>query len=202
MLVAGMAKHVPYLDNMDYIGIDRGALVCMNQNIPLCCAVGDFDSVSAQELALLYVYTKIKKLPAHKNETDSEEGIAIALEEGYDEIILYGGLGGRMDHELANIHMMIYRDVPITLMDEHNIICVLKPGVYSAEKKHKYLSFLALEPSCISETGVEYPLHKQELQPSDIYAISNEIIHTHGNIELHYGKVLMIQSDDAKRIEN
>lgn len=193
-----MAENVPVFDDMDYIGIDRGALLCLQQHIPLRAAIGDFDSINEQEYKQLCEYCDVRKLPAHKNETDSEEAIQYAMKEGYEEIILYGGLGGRIDHELANIHLMIYRDLPITLMDEQNELRVMKPGVYNIEKKHTYLSFLALEDSCISESGVAYPLHKQALQPSDIYSISNEIEEDYATIELHYGKMLMIQSDDRK----
>ena len=37
----------------DYIGIDRGALQCVRQNIKMVMALGDFDSVSEEEFALI-----------------------------------------------------------------------------------------------------------------------------------------------------
>ena len=73
----------------------------------------------------------MEKLPSHKNETDTEVAIEAALQLGYDDIILYGGLGGRLDHEMANLHLMIYRELPLTLMNDTNIIKVLHPVSYT-----------------------------------------------------------------------
>lgn len=198
MLVAGMSRKIPLMEDMDYIGIDRGALIAMEQGIVLRAAIGDFDSMSDTAYQRLCAYTKVYKLPTHKNETDSEEAIDYAIKEGYEEIILFGGLGGRIDHELANLHLMIHRQLPITLMDENNLMKVITPGVYHIEKKHKYLSFLALEESFITETGVEYPLYEQQIYPCDIYSISNEIQGAYADVILHGGRMLMIQSDDEK----
>lgn len=198
VLVAGMSQHVPILEDAHYIGVDHGAVNCMEQHITMVAAIGDFDSVTKDEWEALQTITKVHKLPSHKNETDSEEAINYAIEHGYEEIILFGGLGGRMDHELANLHLMIHRDLPIILMDEHNIVRVLKPGTYIIPKQHTYLSFLALEKSCITETGVAYPLIERELLPSDIYSVSNEFMDEEAHVTVHYGRVLMMQCDDPK----
>lgn len=197
MLIAGLAKQIPIMENCDYVGIDRGALIAMNQGIPLRCAIGDFDSITKNEKKAIETYTEIAQLPAHKDETDTEIAIFYALEHKYDRIYLYGGLGGRMDHCLANLALIIHRDLPIVLMNEHHYICKLKIGTYQIPKRFRYLSFLALEDSCISEEGVAYPLHHQPLTPSDIFPISNEIQNDCAQITIHKGSVLMIQCKDA-----
>lgn len=199
VLVAGLARTVPIIAEATYVGIDRGALICVQQNIPMKCAIGDFDSVNSLELKQIQEATKIEHLPAHKNETDSEVGIHYALEHGYDEIILFGALGGRIDHELANLYLMMQRDLPITIMNEDNCIQVIKEGCYKVEKNYTYLSFLALEESCISEQGVAYELDKQVLTTSDIYAVSNEITAEYATITLHYGRMLMMQTNDKQK---
>ena len=126
VLVAGMCETAPVIAHADYIGVDHGAVCCMRQGIAMRKAVGDFDSITREELAQLKQYCEVEKLPSHKNETDTEVAIEAALQLGYDDIILYGGLGGRLDHEMANLHLMIYRELPLTLMNDTNIIKVLK----------------------------------------------------------------------------
>ncbi|MCH4286448.1 MULTISPECIES: thiamine diphosphokinase [Bacillota] len=198
ILVAGMSQNVPVLKGYDYIGIDHGAISCIKQHIPMVCAVGDFDSVNDEEKAMIEKATDIMPLPAHKNETDTEVAIFYAMEHQYEEIILYGGLGGRIDHELANLYLLIHREYPIILMNEQNRIQLLKEGHYKVKKDaYQYLSFLALCDSCISEENVAYPLSKQEISTKDIYTVSNEIIHEEADITIHKGKVLMIQTRDA-----
>ena len=178
VLVAGMCETAPVIAHADYIGVDHGAVCCMRQGIAMRKAVGDFDSITREELAQLKQYCEVEKLPSHKNETDTEVAIEAALQLGYDDIILYGGLGGRLDHEMANLHLMIYRELPLTLMNT-------------------YLSFLPLEDSCISEEGVAYPLKERVLKVTDIYPLSNEINGNIARITIHYGRVLMMQCRDA-----
>ena len=156
VLVAGRAYQIPLIEHADYYGVDHGAICCMHQQIKMKKAIGDFDSITFDELEELKKNTKVIQLPTHKDETDSEAAILIAMEDGYDEIILFGGLGGRIDHEMVNLHLMLYRDYPLTLMDENNTVKVLSKGTYEVEKTHRYLSFLPLEESCISSPFCRY----------------------------------------------
>ena len=198
VLIAGRAYQVPLIEHADYYGVDHGAVCCMRQQIKMKKAIGDFDSITTDEFEELKQSTQVVRLPTHKNETDSEAAILIAVEDGYDDIILLGGLGGRIDHEMVNLHLMLYRDYPLTLMNENNAVKVLSKGTYEIEKTHKYLSFLPLEESCITEEGVAYPLDKRKLTLQDIYTTSNEILNEKACITIHYGKVLMMQCNDVK----
>ena len=92
VLVAGMCETAPFIAHADYIGVDHGAVCCMRQGIAMRKAVGDFDSITKEELAQLKQYCEVEKLPSHKNETDTEVAIEAALRMGYDDIILYGSL--------------------------------------------------------------------------------------------------------------
>ncbi len=197
MLIAGMAHHIPQMEDCDYIGIDRGAWIAMQENITLKCAIGDFDSISEKEKNRIESHYPIMQLPQHKDETDTEQALLYAMEQGYKEIILYGGLGGRMDHTLANLHLLMHRDLPLVLMDEHHEIRKLKKGNYTIIPKFKYLSFLALEKTIITEKKVAYPLQKRLISQKDIYTISNEILNDYAEIIIHEGSVLIIQCEDC-----
>lgn len=196
LLAAGLSGRIPLSADTDIIGIDRGALIAVRQGISLSCAIGDFDSISAAEKAELEAVCPLYPLPCRKNETDSEAAIQYALAKGYKEIILYGGLGGRMDHTLANLYLLMHRDLPLTLADAHHQIIKCKVGTYPIKKQFTYLSLLALEPSIISESGVAYPLTKRRITVSDIYPISNEIIADQAVITVHEGSILLIQCED------
>lgn len=197
MIIAGLAKRIPYHEHTVYIGVDAGAYTCMQHKIPMECAIGDFDSIDSIKKQELASYTQLICLPKHKDQTDSEAAIHFALERGYEEIILFGGLGGRVDHMLANLYLMMYRDVNLTLMDENNKLYIRGKGTYEITNNYKYLSFLALEKSVITLFNVAYPLTKKEVLKSDIYTISNEIIGDVAYLEIHEGSFLIIQSNDA-----
>ncbi|MFQ7539067.1 MAG: hypothetical protein ACLRL6_17825 [Clostridium sp.] len=66
VLVAGMCETAPVIAHADYIGVDHGAVCCMRQGIAMRKAVGDFDSITREELAQLKQYCEVEKLPPIK----------------------------------------------------------------------------------------------------------------------------------------
>lgn len=179
----------------DYIGIDRGALQCVRQNIKMVMALGDFDSVSEEEFALIQNRCPVERCNPIKDETDSELALMKASQLGYDEIILWGGLGGRVDHELVNLSLLVHR-YDFTLMDERHRIRCLRQGIYRLKKNYRYLSFVPLEDGMISLKGVAYPLRNREVKKTDIYLTSNEITEEEAEIEIHKGRFLCIECQD------
>ena len=91
--------------------------------------VGDFDSVSPE----VWDYYKgqgipVRQFPARKNETDMELGVLLALELGANELVLFGGIGDRFDHTLANAHYLLSllkKGVRARLVDEKNCVEVI-----------------------------------------------------------------------------
>lgn len=70
-------------------------------------AVGDFDSLSAADLGALRASgCEILSYPAAKDATDTEIAVEQALDRGADEITIFGGMGSRLDHSLANVLLL------------------------------------------------------------------------------------------------
>lgn len=195
MLIAALAESIPYDVDMKYIGVDHGAYLAMKQEIPLLCAIGDFDSTSLDEKEKLSQYTNIVSLPERKDETDSEAAIHYALAQGFNDITLYGCFGGRIDHSMANIYLLMHRSYPLTLMDNDNLMKKLTPGKYTICNNYRHLSLLALEESVISELGVSYPLAERLIHPYDIYTVSNHILQKTAEIIVHSGSIILMQSN-------
>lgn len=65
--------------------------------------VGDFDS-----LGFVPEGETIVKHPAEKDDTDTMLAARLGLERGYRRFLLYGGVGGRLDHTLANIQTLAF----------------------------------------------------------------------------------------------
>lgn len=197
ILVATLTKTLQYDPMYDYIGIDQGAYFCMTHKIPMVVALGDFDSINKKQKEQLEQYTKVIALSPVKNNTDSEFALQYAHDLGYEEIILYGAIGGRIDHEIANLRLLEYSDIAFVLMNESNRICVLEKGKYHIKKEYQYLSIFACAPSIVTLQNVAYPLKTQKLDRKDIYTVSNEI-KKEAIIEILEGKIFMIESKDEK----
>lgn len=197
ILVCPKAKVIPNL-NIDIIGVDYGAYLCAKQGLKMKLAIGDFDSCCNEEFQLIQnSCDQIIKLPCEKDDTDSEYAIKFAYSLGYQKLYLYGCLGGRVDHELANLYLLMKRDYNLVLMNETNIISKLNVGIHHIKKKHTYLSLIPLEACCISLKGMKYPLDHHLIREDQLLTISNEIINEEGIVEIHQGKMLCIQASDA-----
>ena len=191
-------------DGFYIIGADRGALTLLEHGIIPHLAVGDFDSVTKAQLGMIRQSCKETiLLSPEKDETDTEIALSHALKLQASEIFLYGGLGGRMDHSIANIRLLLRyakKGALIHLVERQNHLTVLSPGTYPMKRlKHKYLSFFAMERDVfgLTLTGVKYPLIGKTLQQQDTLCISNEVLGETFSIEFLEGYVLMVQSSDC-----
>ena len=73
--------------------------------------LGDFDSVISYDLP-----SDAMRYPRDKDDTDMFIAAKLGLEKGYTEFIIYGGLGGRLDHTLANIQLLRAPQAPFIVM--------------------------------------------------------------------------------------
>src|SRR3989304_233460 len=104
-----LSKH--YLKDLrddDYvIGVDRAAYWLIQHGIAPHAAVGDFDSVTAGEFVLIRKKSgTLIRYPAIKDATDTELAVHAAIRREPEEVIIFGGVGSRLDHVLGNIHLL------------------------------------------------------------------------------------------------
>ena len=88
LLITPKSQIVPAMENVDYIGVDAGALLIEEAGYPCLLAIGDFDSMDADALQALKERMEVIQHPVKKNETDSELAIRLCKERGYTSIIL------------------------------------------------------------------------------------------------------------------
>lgn len=193
----GQLSRVP--QDAAYIGADKGALLLAQQKIAMVLAIGDFDSVQEEDMALIHAYSRnVIRLNPVKDDSDSEAAVRAALNLGYDHLILLGGLGGRMDHALVNLRLCAAFPNHLVLQDDRNRIEALTAGSYlfQAQDGWKYYSFFTFEEAVVSLEGFCYPLKNQRLGPMDLYTVSNELSGDQGRLHIKKGTVLVIRSRD------
>ena len=174
-IVGASECHVQLDPSLDYIGVDGGNETLFKQHIKPMLSVGDFDSLTNQE-----VINEVQKisLPTHKDDTDSAIAIEYLIKKGYNDITLYGVTGGRLDHFFAVCTLLTkYRDAKLTIIDEQNKMYLLKAGTYHiAKEDYQYISFFALTKTILTIEGCVYPLDHYELKYDDPLCVSNEIL--------------------------
>ena len=178
----------------DVIGVDYGAYVCASRGIPMMIACGDFDSVTGDEFKCIEKHAeKIIRLKPEKDETDFTYAYSLCVD--YDRINVFGGLGGRRDHEYMHI-LTVCSDPRLYLYDKQNKIYSLGVGKHVIKKDtYQYVSMHILDKGNLSFEGVKYPLNNQEVKVGDTYLTSNEILEEEATLTIHSGKVLLLQTN-------
>jgi len=170
-----------------------GALAwALQQGLPVDTVVGDMDSV---DRTLLSRVPEQVLLPHEKDETDTQRAIETAAEAA-DEIDLYGALGGRLDHLLANVSLLLRffrRGVSLRLIDETGIAYAAAGRIEIDGKRGQLISLFPADGPVriISTSGLYYEVIQRELTAERPYFISNIFTGSRAEIETD-GEVLVV----------
>ncbi len=188
------------------IGVDRGALIAIEEGIKLDIALGDFDSVSSEEKLKVEQYAEeIYRFPSDKDDTDAELALLYVLENVKPvNIFLYNWSGGRIDH-LYSLLMVVLQERFLSIVSKVNFIAgsnhisYYLPGEYTLKKidQMNYLSLILLtNVEQLTLSNVSYPLKKKDFDlPRAL--ISNEFLSDEAFLSFYQGIVAVIQSRDA-----
>lgn len=95
----------------DYvIAVDGGFDYLLQANISPDLVIGDFDSVTSCHISKTKLIPDCETLsfPPEKDYTDMHLAVKEGIIRGFDTFVIYGGLGGRIDHSLANIQLLAW----------------------------------------------------------------------------------------------
>lgn len=187
-----------YLPSYDFtISADGGYLNALKFGIVPNLCMGDFDTLKCE----INPKCEIIKYPPEKDDTDTMICIKKAISMGFDTIYIYGALGGRFDHTMANIQSLEYmtnQGVIGFLVDNQNLITLQGIGKKSYNRgDFKYFSIFSLsEKSVLSSVGLKYQLNSTVLTRDFPLGVSNEILKDIATVTVHSGLVLISHSKD------
>ncbi|WP_188993699.1 thiamine diphosphokinase [Paenibacillus nasutitermitis] len=188
----------------DYIiGADAGALFLVNHGTRPHLSLGDFDSVTPEQLMQIQANSgeTLPCDPIDKNFTDTELAWNLALSKQPSKIILFGALGTRFDHSLANVHLLrsaLQLQIDAVIMDNHNRISLITDWKTIEDRQFTYVSLLPLSETVtgITLTGFQYPLNEATLTIGQSLGISNVMEASQAVIRIREGMLLVIESRD------
>ena len=163
--------------------------------------IGDFDSIGQMPDD---GGMEIQRVPAEKDLTDTQIALEVAVSKGADDIIIVGGLGGRLDHTLSTLAIledMNERHIHGYITDgQSRAHFIRSTSTLIARSAYKYLSLIATEEKVkgVSIDGCKYPLKNATLGRRMQYAVSNEITCNVALISVKKGGLYIIESRDEK----
>lgn len=146
--------------------------------------LGDMDSVENRDFSgETYTY------PCEKDETDCELAISCALEKGADEIVLSCALGGRYDHAMCNLSLLLNNENVLVSEPDCRVFALRNCKI--SNEKGKTFSIIPFSDTVATLSGVKYPTDKAVFKPGTSLGISNVITDDVAEFTLHEGKALV-----------
>ena len=156
--------------------------------------VGDFDS---HENPHLDVETIV--LPCEKDDTDTVYAVKEAISRGFDDFLLIGVAGARLDHTLGNVSILLYLDSlgkKGFIIDDYSEMEIVSDKPVSICDRYAFFSLLNITGCAkgITITGAKYPLDGGEISCEYQYGISNQVLPGEtAVVSVKCGKLLLLK---------
>ena len=180
------------------IAADGGYMNALALGEKVHILLGDFDSFTQK----LPEDVEVLRVPAEKDFTDTQLAVNTAIEKGADEIMIIGGLCGRLDHTLSNLSILDdlgAHKIHAVITDGRNRVRYLNStSTLIAKSGYKYVSILAISKRLkgVSVEGCKYPLKNARLSRTNQFAVSNEILKNCALISVKKGGLYIVESRD------
>lgn len=192
--------HPDLLQGDLFIAADGGMRNSLLYGIQPDIVIGDLDSISEEEKKLLSsASTHFIIYPQDKDQTDLELALDYAVQNGADEALLLGLLGGRLDQTIANL-LLLSRDNYSSL----KLIVSAPPDTAHLLREQDELNIeaqigdlislipLSMEVYGVTTYGLHWKLNNAKLDFGSTLSISNEMIAPRISIKIDGGKLLVI----------
>jgi thiamine pyrophosphokinase len=181
---------------------DSGLILALQVGLIPHAVIGDMDSLAERNFDRSKLPESVHWIqsPREKDQTDTGLCMEYALSQGCEELIVVGGIGGRLDHTLANLQDMVgfsRRGLKVSLLDENTRVFIISDGSRTIEALPGFsLSVLSFseQSNGVTLTGVAYPLTNATLTHDFPLGVSNEITGEFATVSVAKGTLLVICS--------
>ncbi len=186
-------EEFPVISDDDYIiAADAGLDILKKHGIRPHISIGDFDSSS------FIPEENVIRLPVEKDVTDTCAASELAINNGCDEIYIYGGMGGRPDHTMANftlIASLTEKGIRAYLSGEgYTVTAVKNSSVTVSARTGKTLSVFSWTDECTGVTlkGLKYTLSDYTLSNMFALGVSNSFSEDEAEISVRDGILIIM----------
>ena len=155
--------------------------------------IGDFDSYEQPETDVETIV-----LPTVKDDTDTMFAVKEGLRRGFEDFLLIGALGGRLDHTMVNVYSLLYLDEKGkngVIADDFSVVRLVSRTPVEIGPEWAFFSLVNIDGSAHGVTirDAKYELTDAEIPCSFQYATSNEpLANKKAAVSLKEGRLLLI----------
>ena len=174
------------------IAADGGWRVCREEGIVPDLLLGDFDS-----LHTVPDFAHIRRVPVEKDDTDMMLAIKEGLARGETEFHLYGGMGGRTDHTIANLQGLLYlaeRGAQGWLYGDRERFTAIRNGEIDLPAREKGIVSvfcMGADAQGVTIEGGQYTVHDAVLTASFPLGVSNHFVGNPVRVAVTRGSLLI-----------
>ena len=156
--------------------------------------IGDFDSHKNP-----HSKTETIVLPHEKDDTDSMFALKTALSRGFTDFLFIGMVGGRFDHSLGNLSLLLTchkAHAHALLLDDFSEMEIVGSEEKQISSSYAYFSLLNITGKAQGVTikNALYPLENAEITPEYQYGVSNEVLpQKTASVFVSEGELLLIK---------
>jgi len=191
--------HLAPVEKDILIAADGGYDILKEKGLTPDIILGDFDSIKAD-----LTCENVIKHPVEKDDTDTFLACKLGFEKNYRNYVILGGVGGRIDHTLANIQALLWvakRGGRAFLIGNDVVMTVIfnEKLSFSADFDGK-ISVFAQENSAagVSIRGLKYNAEEITLTPEFPLGVSNEFVGERAEISVKNGALLIVWEQKCK----
>ncbi len=193
-----------HLASMGYeslICADGGANTAFKFDLIPDYIIGDLDSIKPEIYDYFYDKCEIIEI-VRQNDTDVEKCLKFAVKKNFNDVILLGATGDRLDHSFCNLGIVLkyFDKLQIRVIHERSLLCAYKgvnilrtvPGetisLYGFDTKTKFVS-----------SGLKFPLKNFSLQFGVKESTSNIANGKEVKLVIKGGKAFVIRDYEVMR---
>ena len=156
--------------------------------------VGDFDSHDNPHLDVETIV-----LPCEKDDTDTVFAVKEAVKRGFDDFLLIGVVGARLDHTLGNVSILLYLDSvgkKGIIIDDYSEMEIVSNEPAYIEESYAFFSLINITGTAkgITIENAKYLLNNAKITCEYQYGVSNEVLPGKtAKVSILDGKLLLIK---------
>ena len=180
------------------IAADAGIRYLEQRGFTADLVIGDFDSLND-----IPVHPNTKELNPEKDDTDMLAAVREGIKSGYSVFHIYCGMGGRIDHTIANIQTLAHLSQNGTqgfLFGKDNVItAITNRKIFFDKVPSGYISVFSYTEKSegVYLQNLKYELNNATLTNTFPLGVSNEFIGKESSISVNDGTLLIVFPKEA-----